>query len=104
MVIQVYIHRVQVFSSVFGNNTVNTVTCKNVRTPQTLYTAGFFPLNYKIPEGSIGRGVMPAVNLALKHINADPSILSGYTLDIVPKDTERNLLFSKFPYESFIEP
>ncbi|XP_015786384.1 gamma-aminobutyric acid type B receptor subunit 2-like isoform X2 [Tetranychus urticae] len=61
---------------------------KNVRTPQTLYTAGFFPLNYKIPEGSIGRGVMPAVNLALKHINADPSILSGYTLDIVPKDTE----------------
>ncbi|XP_053206531.1 gamma-aminobutyric acid type B receptor subunit 2-like isoform X2 [Panonychus citri] len=61
---------------------------KSARAPKTLYTAGFFPLNSKIPEGSIGRGVMPAVNLALKHINADPTILSGYTLDIVPKDTE----------------
>lgn len=54
----------------------------------TLYAAGFFPVSTKIPEGAIGRGVLPAVDLALQHINDSPKILPGIHLDLVYNDTE----------------
>lgn len=51
--------------------------------------AGFFPLkNSSISESKIGRGVMPAVRLALKHINSNANVLPNYKLDIVEADTE----------------
>lgn len=55
-----------------------------------LYIAGFFPTSSKIPEGAIGRGVLPAVYLALNHINQNvPSaVLHGYKLDLVWNDTQ----------------
>lgn len=54
----------------------------------TLHAAGFFPVSSKIPQGSIGRGVIPAVELALQHINDSPKILRGIHLDLVWNDTE----------------
>jgi hypothetical protein len=54
----------------------------------TLHAAGFFPVSTKIPEGSIGRGVIPAVELALQHINDSPKILRGIHLDLVWNDTQ----------------
>lgn len=54
----------------------------------TLYAAGFFPVSTRIPEGAIGRGVLPAVDLALQHINDSPKILPGIHLDLVYNDTE----------------
>ncbi|RWS15360.1 hypothetical protein B4U79_10627 [Dinothrombium tinctorium] len=54
----------------------------------TIYAAGFFPLSKRIPEGAIGRGVLPAVNLALEHINNSP-VLSGYYLELKYNDTKR---------------
>lgn len=54
----------------------------------TLYAAGFFPVSNKIPEGAIGRGVIPAVELALQHINDSPKVLRGIHLDLVWNDTE----------------
>lgn len=54
----------------------------------TLHAAGFFPVSSKIPEGAIGRGVIPAVELALQHINDSPKILRGIHLDLVWNDTE----------------
>ena len=54
----------------------------------TLHAAGFFPVSPKIPEGSIGRGVIPAVELALQHINESPKILRGIHLDLEWNDTE----------------
>lgn len=54
----------------------------------TLYAAGFFPVSSSIPEGAIGRGVLPAVELALQHINDSPKILPGIHLDLVYNDTE----------------
>lgn len=54
----------------------------------TLYAAGFFPVSTKIPEGAIGRGVIPAVELALQHINDSPKVLRGIHLDLVWNDTE----------------
>lgn len=65
----------------------------------TLYAAGFFPVSSKIPEGAIGRGVIPAVELALKHINNSPKILRGIHLDLVWNDTEVSL--TKFFYSFF---
>ncbi|RWS25224.1 hypothetical protein B4U80_07642 [Leptotrombidium deliense] len=53
----------------------------------TIYAAGFFPLSNEIEEGSIGRGVLPAVNLALEHINNSP-VLRGYFLELKYNDTK----------------
>ena len=54
----------------------------------TVYAAGFFPVSTKIPEGAIGRGVIPAVELALQHINDSPKVLRGIHLDLRWNDTE----------------
>ena len=59
----------------------------------TLHAAGFFPVSSKIPEGAIGRGVIPAVELALEHINDSPKILRGIHLDLVWNDTEVSWTF-----------
>ena len=62
------------------------------RTPHNrtdIYFAAFFPLT---PVGSldakIGHGVMPAVRLAIKHINQSPNILKGYKLHMYWNDTQ----------------
>ena len=53
-----------------------------------LHIAGFFPTTYNLSEGAIGRGVVPAVNLALEHINNATQFLPGYTLAIQWNDTQ----------------
>src|SRR5258705_13750397 len=53
-----------------------------------VYIAGFFPLAQRVPEGALGRGLMPAVLLAIKHINEDPDVLRGFRLHITWNDTE----------------
>ncbi|XP_052799054.1 gamma-aminobutyric acid type B receptor subunit 2-like [Mya arenaria] len=50
--------------------------------------AGLFPLSDRVPEGLIGRGVQPAVELALGMINNETSILPKHHLDIVQSDTQ----------------
>lgn len=64
--------------------------------PCKLYAAGFFPLSERIPQGAIGRGVMPAVDLALQSINSDPSVIKGYQIDLVRKDTEVSKFYFYF--------
>lgn len=56
--------------------------------PEELLIAGFFPTTLNLSEGAIGRGVVPAVNLALRHINSSPHYLPGYRLDIIWNDTQ----------------
>ena len=55
-----------------------------------IYFAAFFPMGAKTkdPESSIGHGVMPAVKLAIKHINQSPNILRGYKLHMYWNDTK----------------
>jgi hypothetical protein len=54
-----------------------------------IYFAAFFPLTPAgTPEGKIGHGVMPAVRLAIKHINQSPNILKGYKLHMYWNDTQ----------------
>ncbi|XP_014261698.1 gamma-aminobutyric acid type B receptor subunit 2 isoform X2 [Cimex lectularius] len=55
-----------------------------------LYIAGFFPYGRHVPESHIGRGVMPAVKLALDHINDSPTVLRNYRLHMWWNDTECN--------------
>ncbi|CAN7976533.1 unnamed protein product, partial [Ixodes persulcatus] len=55
---------------------------------EELLIAGFFPTTANLSEGAIGRGVVPAVNLALRHINSSPHFLPGYRLDIIWNDTQ----------------
>ncbi|XP_064477147.1 gamma-aminobutyric acid type B receptor subunit 2-like isoform X2 [Ornithodoros turicata] len=56
--------------------------------PEELHIAGFFPTTANLSEGAIGRGVVPAVQLALRHINSSPRFLSGYHLAIYWNDTQ----------------
>lgn len=58
---------------------IHSGSCKN------LYFAGFFPMNQEI-----GQGVLPAVNLAISHINESPKILHKHRLHMVYNDTQCN--------------
>jgi len=52
----------------------------------------FFELS-GTPEGKIGTGVMPAVRLAIKHINKNQDVLRGYKLHMYWNDTQVNQSF-----------
>ncbi|XP_076323400.1 gamma-aminobutyric acid type B receptor subunit 2-like isoform X2 [Tachypleus tridentatus] len=56
--------------------------------PLQLQIGGFFPVSHKVPQGEIGRGVIPAVTLALNHINTSPDILPEYQLTLQWNDTK----------------
>ena len=54
-----------------------------------VYIAGFFPYTPReFPESRIGRGVMPAVKLAVEHINDSPQVLRNYRLHMWWNDTK----------------
>lgn len=54
-----------------------------------VYIAGFFPFTpTDFPETRTGRGVMPAVKLAVEHINDSPTVLRNYRLHMWWNDTQ----------------
>jgi hypothetical protein len=53
-----------------------------------LHIAGFFPTSMNVSEGAVGRGVLPAVKLAMFHINNDKRILKDYKLHITWNNTQ----------------
>lgn len=50
--------------------------------------AGFFPMTSDGEEGALGQGVMPAVELAVKHVNMAPDILPNIRLHVTWNDTQ----------------
>ena len=54
-----------------------------------IYIAGFLALSGHDIEAPLGQGVMPAINLALKHL-ADTNYLRDYRLRLLHNDTEVN--------------
>jgi hypothetical protein len=54
---------------------------------QEIVIAGLFPTAEDIKEGEIGRGVRPAVELALERVNNDSRILTDYELKLTWNDT-----------------
>ena len=62
---------------VFAN--VNCVLGEN----EDIYFAGFFPMNDKI-----GQGVLPAVKLAIEHINNSSKVFKGKTMHMLFNNTE----------------
>ena len=83
------IHKIYVLCTVFIVHTFLLHTdVHGSNTKGKIVIAGLFPMSTSVPEGKIGRGVKPAVNLALKMINKNPDILGGYQLDIVDNDTK----------------
>lgn len=53
-----------------------------------VYIAGFFPFDEAVAESEIGRGVLPAVRLAVDHINDNPTVLRNYILHLWWNDTK----------------
>ena len=56
-----------------------------------LFIGGFYGVNVS-SKGWSSEGVIPAVQMALDHVNSDPSILSGYTLHQHWRDSKVSLL------------
>ncbi len=57
----------------------------------TLLLAGLIPT---VKDGQVfptGSGVLPAVRLALRHVNEQPGVLDDYWLDIAWNDTQVKL-------------
>ena len=52
-----------------------------------IYIAGFLALSGHDIEAPLGQGVMPAINLALRHL-ADSNFLRDYRLRLLHNDTE----------------
>ena len=59
-----------------------------------LYLAGLFPMGGKGRGAEIGPGVLPAVEIARRHVNKAKDILKGYNLEIRYNDTEVCISYS----------
>lgn len=75
---------VTITSFVFSQKPSNFMTGKR----HDVYIAGFFPYDKSVAESAIGRGVMPAVKLAVDHINENPTVLRNYLLHMWWNDTQ----------------
>lgn len=56
--------------------------------PFKLYIGSFFGVDIKKDGAWSSAGVIPAVEMALEHVNNDNSILAGYTLDYIWRDSK----------------
>lgn len=73
-----------IFWAVVGCQKPSSVTKRH-----DVYIAGFFPFTpVEFPETRTGRGVMPAVKLAVEHINDSPTVLRNYRLHMWWNDTQ----------------
>ena len=61
---------------------------KSGRDKPVVWVAGLFPLSDSLPAGAVGRGVLPAVHIALDDINNDRRTDRKYTLQIAENDTQ----------------
>ena len=68
-----------------------------------IYIAGLFPWAEDIPAGAVGRGVLPAVHIALEHVNNDSRVHRKYILEMAYNDTRVSLsnLGHVFPFTAF---
>ena len=71
---------VLIFAAVSGNRARRDFGTEDI------YFAGFFPMNDRI-----GEGVLPAVKLAIKHINNSTKVLPGKTMHMLFNNTEVSL-------------
>lgn len=62
--------------------------CNHGNEKGKIVIAGLFPVSDNVPEATIGRGVKPAVELAIKMINERSDLLPNHYLDIVDNDTK----------------
>lgn len=74
--------------TVFVWNILSMVNCNVDNGKGRIVIAGLFPLSDNVPEVTIGRGVRPAVDLALEMVNEKSDLLPNHYLDIVDNDTK----------------
>ncbi|GFN93863.1 gamma-aminobutyric acid type b receptor subunit 2-like protein [Plakobranchus ocellatus] len=61
-----------------------------------IYIAGLFPWSEDIPAGAVGRGVLPAVHIALAHVNNDTRTERKYILEMAYNDTRVSFMLLLF--------
>ena len=55
---------------------------------ENIYIAGLLPVSGDHEMVSVGRGVLPAVELALEHVNSQPDILPYHQLKLTWNDSQ----------------
>ncbi len=53
-----------------------------------IHVTGLFPITNEFEPGRLGRGVLPAVELALHHVSENDQYLQGYELITTLNDTK----------------
>lgn len=53
---------------------------------RVIYIGGFYPITGDL--SSFGRGLIPAAQLAVDHINERDEVLPGYKLQLINTDTQ----------------
>jgi gamma-aminobutyric acid type B receptor len=85
-------HRLAAVTILWSAVVVAYVGCQkpsSVTKRHDVYIAGLFPFTpVDFPETRTGRGVMPAVKLAVEHINDSPTVLRNYRLHMWWNDTQ----------------
>lgn len=64
------------------------VNCKGTAKDKPIHVTGLFPLSSQDESGKLGRGVLPAVELAMKHVKESEDVLQGYELVTSFNDTK----------------
>ena len=76
------------FSYLLALMTLFSAPCKTQSNESNvIHVTGLFPLSDDVHEGGIGRGVLPAVKLALQHVKDSDQVLNGYELTTIYNDT-----------------
>ena len=60
---------------------------------KSIHVTGLFPISDEEEAGELGRGVLPAVELALDHVKANQDVLKGYELVTTINDTKVRGIF-----------
>jgi ABC-type branched-subunit amino acid transport system substrate-binding protein len=72
---------------------IASTTQSSTQPDKTIYIGGFYPITGDL--SSFGRGLIPAAQLAVNHINSRANVLNGYKLALINADTQARNKFNK---------
>ena len=76
------------------------VNSKDTTKDRPIHVTGLFPLSSQDESGKLGRGVLPAVELAMEHVKQSEDVLQGYELVTSFNDTKVRTTENSSTYNS----
>ena len=78
--------------------TLTLVTVLTTTKGRDIYITGLFPMADKSPNGEIGRGVLPALQIALEHLNNHRQVLLDHKINLSRNETKVGKYISSVPF------